>query len=441
LEGQLGVVSGTAIETVLTRRLQLGDEGGHIRRSFDAFPFKDVAQRVWDRYFVEGGKAPDAPFKAKPVPTFPLSQAITDLLVLGNFTEVFLAKEGHSGLVGLNLLTKIQMPTVPSLFGAMLAGVDYVIMGAGIPRAIPAILDKLAAGHPAELDIDVSGDGQGESKLVFDPGMYGAPDLKRPDFLAIISSTLLATVLAKKAARPVDGFVIEGPTAGGHNAPPRGSGPLSDKGEPVYTERDVVDLAKLREIGLPFWLAGSYGGRLFEAQAEGAQGIQVGTPFAFCDESGMRRDLKDKVIGQSVAGTAEVFTDPKASPTGFPFKVLQDNETLSEPAIFGARERVCDLGYLREAYRKDDGSVGFRCPSEPLDHFAAKGGDLAETEGRMCVCNGLMSTVGYGQVRAGEVEAPLITAGDDVVNIKKYLKPGASRYSAKDVIEVLLRKN
>jgi NAD(P)H-dependent flavin oxidoreductase YrpB (nitropropane dioxygenase family) len=271
--------------------------------------------------------------------------------------------------------------------------------------------------------------------------MYGAPDLKRPDFLAIISSTLLATVLAKKAARPVDGFVIEGPTAGGHNAPPRGSGPLSDKGEPVYTERDVVDLAKLREIGLPFWLAGSYGGRLFEAQAEGAQGIQVGTPFAFCDESGMRRDLKDKVIGQSVAGTAEVFTDPKASPTGFPFKVLQDNETLSEPAIFGARERVCDLGYLREAYRKDDGSVGFRCPSEPLDHFAAKGGDLAETEGRMCVCNGLMSTVGYGQVRAGEVEAPLITAGDDVVNIKKYLKPGASRYSAKDVIEVLLRKN
>ena len=30
------------------------------------------------------------------------------------------------------------------LYGAMLAGVDYVLMGAGIPRTIPGILDSLA---------------------------------------------------------------------------------------------------------------------------------------------------------------------------------------------------------------------------------------------------------------------------------------------------------
>ncbi|MBT3687389.1 MAG: nitronate monooxygenase, partial [Actinobacteria bacterium] len=33
LTGQLGVVSGTAIESVMVRRLQLGDPGGHTRRA------------------------------------------------------------------------------------------------------------------------------------------------------------------------------------------------------------------------------------------------------------------------------------------------------------------------------------------------------------------------------------------------------------------------
>ena len=30
--GQLGVVSGTAVDAVMVRRLQLGDRGGHLRR-------------------------------------------------------------------------------------------------------------------------------------------------------------------------------------------------------------------------------------------------------------------------------------------------------------------------------------------------------------------------------------------------------------------------
>lgn len=32
-EGQLGVVSGTALDLVLARQLQLGDVGGHLRRA------------------------------------------------------------------------------------------------------------------------------------------------------------------------------------------------------------------------------------------------------------------------------------------------------------------------------------------------------------------------------------------------------------------------
>jgi NAD(P)H-dependent flavin oxidoreductase YrpB (nitropropane dioxygenase family) len=67
-----------------------------------------------------------------------VSAARHRVTILANFVEVFLAKEDHAGVVGINLLTKVQMPNLPSLYGAMLAGVDYVIMGAGIPREIPA---------------------------------------------------------------------------------------------------------------------------------------------------------------------------------------------------------------------------------------------------------------------------------------------------------------
>src|SRR5207302_5018476 len=115
------------------------------------------------------------------------------------------------------------------------------------------------------------------------------------------------------------------PTAGGHNAPPRGAPQLTVTGEPLYGSRDVPDLDKIRALGLPFWLAGSYGrpGKLAEALRLGAAGIQVGTPFAFCEESGVRPDLKRQALHLSRIGQARVFTDPVASPTGFPFKVAQ----------------------------------------------------------------------------------------------------------------------
>ncbi|NJN14495.1 MAG: hypothetical protein HC813_02375 [Planctomycetes bacterium] len=150
-EGHLGVVSGTAIDAILARRLQMGDPGGHMRRGLAHFPYPEIAERILDRYFIEGGKAPDAPFRGTPVPAVDPSPHLLELIVAGNFVEVFLAKEGHEGVVGINYLEKIQLPNVPSIFGAMLAGVDYVLMGAGIPRLIPGILDRYAVGEAAEL--------------------------------------------------------------------------------------------------------------------------------------------------------------------------------------------------------------------------------------------------------------------------------------------------
>jgi nitronate monooxygenase len=65
-QGQLGVVSGTALDAILARRLQAGDPGGHMRRALDRFPSRSIADRIWTTYFVPGGK--DANKAFKPVP-------------------------------------------------------------------------------------------------------------------------------------------------------------------------------------------------------------------------------------------------------------------------------------------------------------------------------------------------------------------------------------
>jgi len=445
--GQLGVVSGTALGVTLARRLQLGDAEGHLRRALEHFPIAGVASRVLADHFVPGGKAPGESFKLTPMPTLSPNSASVELMVAGSFAEVFLAKEGHSGQVGINLLEKIQLPNLPSLFGAMLAGVDYVLMGAGIPRAIPGVLDCLSDYRRAEIKIDVDGALPGEEFLsTFDPGAFcggHGPPLQRPQFLGIVASTTLATALARKASGQVDGFVVEGLTAGGHNAPPRGGLELSAGGEPVYTPRDVPDLEKIRALGLPFWLAGSYAApeKLAEAIGFGAAGIQVGTAFAFCDESGIKPELKTQAIHLSRQGAARVFTDPFASPTGFPFKVLDLEGTLAQPKLYAARKRICDLGYLRQPYRETDGALGYRCPSEPIDDFLRRGGTLAQAQGRKCLCNGLLGTIGLGQIRSeSRTELALVTAGNDVSGIARFLKPGCESYSAAEVIDYLLRE-
>lgn len=443
--GQLGVVAGTALDIILARRLQLGDPGGHMRRALEAFPVPGVAQRILDRYFRDGGKGADETFRSKPMPSATPSRALNELTVAANFVEVWLAREGHSGTVGVNYLEKIQVPTLPCLFGAMLAGVSAVCMGAGIPLAIPGILDRLAKGLPVELKLDVMGAQEGERFLThFDPSdfMEGpAPILERPKFLAIVSTSIVANVMLRKATGKVDGFVIEGPKAGGHNAPPRGRPALSEEGEPVYGKRDVPNLQDFRDYGLPFWLAGSNGnpGKLNEALAQGAAGIQVGTAFAFSRESGFEAAWKEQILQLSREGKAEVFTDPVASPTGFPFKVIQVEGTISDNAISKARNRVCDLGYLRHAYRRDNGKLGWRCPSEPEENYVKRGGELENTVGRKCVCNGLLANLGMAQVRKdGTVELPMFTSGDDVANVARFLAPGETSYAAKDVVEYLL---
>jgi nitronate monooxygenase len=443
--GQLGVVSGTALDLVLARRLQDGDPGGHLRRGLDHFPFPAMAERVWKSFYIPGGKAERQPYRNPPMHAKESPRELKELCMVANFVEVFLAREGHGNPVGINYLEKVQIPHLASLYGALLAGVGYVLMGAGIPAKIPGALDCLANHEVATYPLRVTGAQEGDDTMLpFDPREFmerDLPALARPMFLTIVASHVLAATLAKKSNGRVDGFVVEGNTAGGHNAPPRGKLQLDGAGEAIYGERDKVDLTKIRELGLPFWLAGGYGTpeKIREAVAEGAAGVQVGTAFAYCAESGLRDDYKRALLKKVRSGEAHVRTDSQASPTSFPFKIAQLEGSLSEAEVYEARPRICDLGFLREPFKTADGTIDYRCPAEPVTLYVSKGGRAENTVDKKCLCNALLATIGHPQVRNGKHTEPgVVTSGNDLTGISRFLRPGESAYTAADVISTLL---
>jgi len=437
--GQIGVVSATALDTVFIRRLQ--DEGvdDELRAVLDTFPDPAVVETVLHRY-ASVRRVSGAPYRTSPMLSAASPASALDLVVLANFVEVALAKRGHGGPVGINLLTKVQVPTAASLYGAMLAGVDYVMMGAGVPTHIPGVLDDLAHARLTTTPLTVTGAASDHpaSTMTFDPTRYqpGAT-LRTPRFVGIVSSHVLATALLKRSNGPVDGFVVERPAAGGHNAPPRGAFALDDEGGPVYGPRDAVDFDVMNQLGVPYWIGGAVtrARDVTDALALGAAGVQVGTLFAYCRESGMDDGLRRRILDDAARGPVRVTTSLSASSTGYPFKVVDVPGTLADPDILAARERHCDLGYLREAYLDDHGATAYRCAAEPETHYVRKGGE-APSQNTTCLCNGLLATCGLPQVRRdGSVEAPLVTSGDRVEDIVLLARDGD--YGALDVIDWL----
>lgn len=435
--GQLGVVSGVGLDGLLLRRLQDSGQEAAYREAISHFPIPAVVESLKD-WLHAVPRQPGKPYRTPPMHGLAADSTAVRLTMVGAFAEVWLAKAGHSGVIGINLLTKIQLPTLPTLYGAMLAGVDVVLMGAGIPREIPAAISRLVNHEAASLRLDLCGMSPGAEppSLHFDPAMYWnwpKPVLRRPAFVPIVSSHVLATALVRKSGGGIDGLVVEGPSAGGHNAPPRARSGGTDSGD---IPGGGVDLAKIRSLGVPFWLAGGMGaaGSLARAHSLGAAGIQVGTLFAYCDESGMDGDLRRSVLDHAARGQVQVRTDMRASPTGYPFKIVEWPE---DPSVGYQRRRVCDLGYLREAYLTPSGEVGFRCSGEPVDAYLRKGGRMEDTGGRRCLCNALLATAGFPQVRENGTEQPVITSGDELIRIAEFLR-GSSSYRARQVIDYLM---
>ncbi len=447
-EGALGVVSGTALDTVLVRRLYQGDPEGNVRRALAAFPDARLAQEILDRYFLEHNTPASRDFPATPMaailPEGRLQKHLEELLVVGGFMEVFLAKEGHSGQIGMNLLEKIQVSNPATIYGAMLAGLDYLMMGAGIPVEIPGLLDQYAAGADGSITLTIEGDSKGVvTTLQFSPGriISNPPEtMKRPAFFAIVSSNVLARTMVTRASGRVDGIVVEDHTAGGHNAPPRGELQLTDDGEPLYGSKDAVDPAGIRKLEVPFWLGGSRGfpDSLSVARALGAAGTQVGTLFAFCRESGFLPELKRKFLEMVQAGTARVFTHLQASPTGYPLKVALVDGTVAVSPDFEERPRRCNIGLLRRLYRTPTGSIGGRCPAESPEDFVNKGGNPEEAPQARCLCNGLLASIGFGSLYSdGYEEKPLLVPGESIPALRAIIAALGLDFTAAQVVRYL----
>ncbi|MSW73681.1 MAG: nitronate monooxygenase [Actinobacteria bacterium] len=439
--GALGVVSGTAIDSVIARRLQDGDADGSIRKAMRHFPNQQIVHEILEMYFIEGGKAQGLPYTLLPKITVAPTCFATNLIVVSTFIEVWLAKEGHSGLVGINALQKIQMAIPAQIYGAILAEVDYILMGAGIPSEVPSIIRDLSQNKVITLPIDVAS-AKSKHFLKFDPHLIASlPHSPRlPKFLAIISSHALAAYLSRDDTTRPDGFVVEGFNAGGHNAPPRSKDSMGEDGQSKFTDIDSADLSKVAKTGLPFWLAGGYGTPLGLAEAKklGAVGIQVGSLFALAKESGLTDELRKKVTDLVVQDSMKVRTDPFASPTGFPFKIVQLDGTLSESELFRERNRLCDLGYLRVPFERTNGSLGYRCPAEPLKTYTFKKGESKNAPVAHCLCNALMADVGLGQTRPdGYKELPMLTLGSDLAGIKALSELHVAGWNSRDVLDFL----
>ena len=79
-----------------------------------------------------------------------------------------------------------------------------------------------------------------------------------------------------------------------------------------------------------------------------------------------------------------------------------------------------------------------RCRAAPLSDFGNKRGLQRNTEDQRCLCNGLVSCVGMGQVSRQEgelVEEPaIVTMGNHLDGVRRLSRHGQTPYWVRDVV-------
>ena len=163
----------------------------------------------------------------------------------------------------------------------------------------------------------------------------------------------------------------------------------------------------------------------------------------------MKADYRLAILNELRAGADDdaLVRTTLFSPTGFAFKVVQLPQTLSEPSVYEARHRVCDIGILQQWGLTKPGEDGMRallhrCPAGPVASYVGKRGLERGTEDRRCLCNGLLACAGLGQVhpRAGGLaeEPAIITLGNHLDGVRRLSRQGQARYWARDVVADIL---
>ncbi len=426
--GALGVVSGVGLRYIVIEEVRRGDEIAI--ELAKTFPIARYVEELLS--YAPGGSR-----HTRPSPMDVVDPRRADfprrLAAIAAYVEVMRARIGHRGQIGINVMWKATLTVLPTIYGALYAGVDALLCGAGVPMELPDIVNRFRSGMSVSYPIltgtgtavamDISEDNAGELLA----------DTREPHLLPILSNfafakRMLDSWMTKYGHGP-SAFVLENHEAGGHNAPPR------DKVE--FGASDDIDsyFDKVRKLGVPIFVAGAFrnGGTredLLEWQSRGAYGIQVGSRFALCTDSGMRDDLRSNIVAGNQRGETQVKTSNRLSPTGYPLKFVEMPGTLSDPKIYEARPRLCNRGYLLQSHFEETAEGATKetyiCPAMPAAQYLRLGGSPEEVENRICLCNALIGTAGLD-----DRELALITLGKSGSMVKEVL-------NARQVVESIL---
>ena len=282
----------------------------------------------------------------------------------GAVREEIAAAKSQGGFAGINIMVALQRDFVASVKGAIDAGADAIISGAGLPTSLPGIQ------NPRDTAL-----------------------------IPIVSSARALEIICKKweklGYRP-DAVVLEGPLAGGHLGFKFDEIDLpSNALEALFPP--VKDMAR-RYGDFPVIVAGGIftHADIVAFLRQGADGVQMGTRFLATTESSADAAYKRAVV----AATQEdifVARDP-GSPCGLPFRVLKQSPMFVS-ALRGARKPACNKGYV---LLKDGEGKFNRCLArEDNGHY-------------FCICNGLLSSAGYNP----EDEEPLYTVGTNACRVQ-----------------------
>ncbi len=280
------------------------------------------------------------------------------------FDEVSLSKAA-GGYAGINIMVALVRDYESSVRGAIDAGADVIISGAGLPLGLPAIQPP-----------------------------------KDTALIPIVSSARALELICKKwgklGYRP-DATVLEGPLAGGHlgfkidsidldsNTLERLLPPVKDMAVKygdfpvivaggIYTHDDIVRFLKM-----------------------GADGVQMGTRFLATEECSASPLYKQAVIDATEEDII-VAHDP-GSPCGLPFRIIKQSPMYLS-ALKRLRTPKCDKGYV---LLKDVEGKFSRCPAKESN------------EHTFCICNGLLSSADYNP----EEEEPLYTVGTSAYRVDR----------------------
>ncbi len=282
------------------------------------------------------------------------------------YEEVSRAKEA-GGFAGINIMAALVHDYNDSVRGALDAGADAIISGAGLPLTLPAI-----------------------------------QPVKDTALIPIVSSTRALDIICKKWGRlgyRPDAIVLEGPLAGGH---------LGFKMDQIYLESNTLEnlLPPIKDMAIkygdfPVIVAGGLYTHedIIKFMSLGADGVQMGTRFLATEESSASEAYKQAVINAREEDIVVAF-DP-GSPCGLPFRVIRQSP-MYVSAIKRLRTPKCDKGYV--LLKDRDGKFTI-CPAKESN------------EHHFCICNGLLSSADYNS----DKEEPLYTVGTQAARVDRIL--------------------